>query len=209
MKRKWATMGMAAFLTLSLAACGNDNDNNTDNASNSPVENNQSNDNSTTNDDNNSDTTTQNNVRAVTDAPLSLDEAKKTFEATYSGADISSIELDEDNGQFFYEIKGIDADNEYEVKIDESNKVVEQKKEKRDMNDDDEKLALDDYVSVEKALDTAQAQSEADGFTPTNWSLDHEKGQAQYQVNLENGQQEVEVTVDAKTGDKIAVEVDD
>lgn len=204
MKRKWATMGMAAFLTLSLAACGND----TDNASNSPVENNQSNDNSTTNDDNNSDTTTQNNVRAVTDAPLSLDEAKKTFESTYSGADISSIDLDEDNGQFFYEIKGIDADNEYEVKIDESNKVVEQSKEKRDMNDDDEKLALDDYVSVEKALDTAQSQSEADGFTPTSWSLDHEKGQAQYQVNLENGQQEVEVTVDAKTGDKIAVEVD-
>lgn len=207
MKRKWATIGMAAFLTLSLAACGNDNEK--DEASNSPVENNQNNDNSTTNDDNNSDTTTQNNIRPVTDAPLSLDEAKKTFEATYSSADISSIELDEDNGQFFYEIQGIDADNEYEVKIDENNKVVEQKKEKRDANDNEEKLMLDDYVSVENAIDTAQSQSEADGFTPTHWSLDTERGQAQYQVNLENGQQEVEVTIDAKTGDKIAVEVDD
>lgn len=206
-KRKWATMGVAALLAFSLAACGNDND--TNDASNSPVPNNENNDNSTNNTNDDSDTTTQNNIRPVTDAPLSLNEALKTFEATYNSADISTIELDEDNGQFFYEIQGIDANNEYEVKIDESNKVVEQSKEKRDANDDEKKLILDDYVTVENAIDTAQSQPEADGFTPTSWSLDTERGQAQYEVKLENGQQEVEVTIDAKSGDKIAVEVDD
>lgn len=208
MKRRWAVIGLTAMLSLSLAACGDDSDN-TNESSNAPVENSNDSNNSSTNTDSNSDTTTQNNVRSVADAPLSLEEAKKTFESTYQNADISSIELDEDNGQFFYEIKGIDAKKEYEVKIDENNKVVEQKEEKRDMNDDEQKLMLDDYVTAEKAIDTAQSQSEANGLTPSSWSLDHEKGQAQYQVNLEDGQKEVEVTIDAKTGDKIAVEVDD
>lgn len=180
------------MLSLSLTACGEHSGNNE--SSNASIENNSAN---------------SNNVRSVKDAPLSLEEAKKTFESTYQNADISSIELDEDNNQFFYEIKGIDAKKEYEVTIDENNIVVEQKEEKRDSNDDEQKLMLDDYVTVENAIDTAQSQSEAKGLIPSSWSLENEKGQAQYQVSLEDSQKEVEVTIDAKTDNKIAVKVDD
>lgn len=214
--KKWQLLGTASVLALTLAACGND-DKSTSDSDNTAVEspdkentsstnsNNDSNDNDNNNDDNSS---TVVDKRAVKDAPLALDEALATFDETYKGAKISSIELDESNRQFTYDIEGFDDKKEYSVEIGEDNNVIEKNEENRDKGDDYQELMRDEYITPEEAIDKASKASEVGDLAATSWSLDYDEKAAVYQVKFENTKDEVEVTLDAKTGDQLNVEKD-
>lgn len=216
--KKWQLLGTASVLALTLAACGND-DKSTSDGDNTAVEspdkentsstnsNNDSNDNDDNNDDNSS---TAVDKRAVKDAPLALDEALATFDETYKGAKISSIELDESNRQFTYDIEGFDDKKEYSVEIGEDNNVIEKNEENRDKGDDYQELMRDEYITPEEAIDKASKASEVGDLAATSWSLDYDDDEkaAVYQVKFENTKDEVEVTLDAKTGDQLNVEKD-
>lgn len=206
--KKWQLLGAASVLALTLAACGND-DKSTSNGDNSAVESPDKKDTSSTNDSNDNASTVV-DKRAVKDAPLALDEALSTFDETYKGAKISSIELDESNRQFTYDIEGFDDTKEYSAEIGEDNNVIEKKEEKRDKSDDYQELMLDDYLTAEEAIDKASTASEVGDLAATSWALEYDDDEkaAVYQVKFENTKDEVEVTLDAKTGDQLHVEKD-
>lgn len=215
--KKWQLLGTASVLALTLAACGND-DKSTSDGDNTAVESPNKQDNSSTNsnvdsNDNNASDDNSSTVvdkRAVKDAPLALDEALATFDETYKGAKISSIELDESNRQFTYDIEGFDDNNEYSAEIGEDNNVIEKKEQKRDTNDDYQELMRDDYITPEEAIDKASTASEVGDLVATSWALEYDDDEktAVYQVKFENTKDEVEVTLDAKMGDQLKVEKD-
>lgn len=219
--KKWQLLSAMGMLTVTLAACGNDD--NTDDSSNSgentAVESPDKTDNSSTNsnvdsndnDDNNDDnSSTVSDKRPVSEVALALDEALMTFDDTYKGAKISSIELDESNHKFTYDIDGFDDKKEYNVEIDDDNKVIEQQQENRDNDDDYNELMLDDYLSVNEAIDKASEASEVGDLEATSWSLEYDDDDktAVYNVKFENTKHEVEVTLDATTGAQLQVEKD-
>lgn len=218
--KKWQLLSATSVLALTLAACGNNE--NADDAStsgdNTAVEspdktnNTQTNSNVDSNDnDDNSDahSSTVSDKRPVSDVALPLDEALMTFDATYKGAKVSSIELDESNRKFTYDIDGFDDKKEYNIEVDDDNKVIEQHEENREKDDDDRELMLDDYLSVQEAIDKASEASEVGDLDATSWSLEYDDNKkAVYNVKFENTKQEVEVTLDATTGAQLQVEKD-
>ena len=68
---------------------------------------------------------------------------------------------------------------------------------------------LDDYLSVQEAIDKASEASEVGDLDATSWSLEYDDNKkAVYNVKFENTKQEVEVTLDATTGAQLQVEKD-
>lgn len=69
---------------------------------------------------------------------------------------------------------------------------------------------LDDYITAEEALSTASEASETEGITARAWSLEFENGSPVYEINFEDmGSREVDVYIDAESGEQLHVEVDD
>lgn len=200
--KKWQLLSAMGMLTVTLAACGNDDnaDDSSNSGENTAVESPDKTDNSSTVSD----------KRPVSEVALALDEALMTFDDTYKGAKISSIELDESNHKFTYDIDGFDDKKEYNVEIDDDNKVIEQQQENRDNDDDYNELMLDDYLSVNEAIDKASEASEVGDLEATSWSLEYDDDDktAVYNVKFENTKHEVEVTLDATTGAQLQVEKD-
>lgn len=184
-----------ALISLSLAACGNNDDNAVDNNNSSTNENG---------------STTKNKLRPVTEASLSLADARQTFDKTFKSVKLSSIELDESNFKFTYDFEGFDDSKEYKMEIDESNKIVAQEEDPRDNDDDDyQELILDDYIAPDEALSKGAEASETKDLTATSWKLEFDAGVPKYEVKFENeANKEVEVTLDAKTGEQLHIEVD-
>lgn len=200
--KKWTTLTMTTALALSLAACSNDDNKKQDttNETNTTEEN--------TNQTSSTSKETVNNLRAVTDMPVSVEDALKTFNEQFEGVKIASIELDESNGTFVYEIEGFNDTTKYSGEVDENNQLIKQEQEPVDLNDDDNvELQLADYVKVEEAITTASKVTEVENSTPTSWSLNTDFNQdAVYKVDFEDAnQEEFQVIIDAKTGKQIEI----
>ncbi|GLC89096.1 PepSY domain-containing protein [Lysinibacillus piscis] len=144
----------------------------------------------------------------VSTATVSLEEAVETFHHTYSNAKLSSIELSEEKSKLMYSIDGFDETSEYTVHINESNEVAHQEEEKREPNEQYQELVLADYITVKDALAKAAQATEVNDLTATGWSLETENGTVVYSVQFEDAQKEVEVMLDAKTGEQLFVETD-
>ncbi|WP_297281872.1 PepSY domain-containing protein [uncultured Anaerococcus sp.] len=135
---------------------------------------------------------------------ISLDDAMDKFKEAFDAEDIeiSSIELDEDNGEYAYEINGFSADNEYSAKIDaETGDVISKEEEKENDTDDaDEKIAIDfdKLMKPKAAMDKALENNE--GYVKS-YEIDHnDEGKLVYEIDVEDGD---DVELDAETGDII------
>lgn len=205
-KKVIAGLGIACF-GLILAGC-TDNSHTLDNGGNSQTSasTKRSTDKSS---DSNADSSSQ-----LGSIKLTLAEAIKAYEEAYPNTSITSIDLDDSFGTYYFEIKGVDDAKEYEVKINAE--TGELKKEREETLDRDEQngvekenkaLDLTELKTVDEiskiAIDTV-GKGEA-----VDWSLERELSTTYWEVKVRSGNAETSVKINAQTGAVLETEIDD
>lgn len=210
-------MCLTLLLVLFLAGCNTtNNEENADNDNTGDVTNETNNDNNEagTDDNNTNDNTTSNgnntNTVTVEDVSLNVDDALQIFYETFPDVQVSAIELDVENGELMYEIDGFDDTNKYSAHINEAGEVLHQEQEALDADDSPQELQIDSYVTIDEAITTAKQAQETGDLSVTSWNLDIKNGHAMFEIKFEEtNRKEVEVTINAETGEQDHVEVDD
>ena len=156
-------------------------------------------------------TTTSEKTSAVA---VSLEKVTTAFEKKYPEAKITSLQLDTDFGRYFYEIEGVDQQKEYQVEVNaETGEFTKEKVETLDADEQngvkmqEEALDLTNIISREQA--TTLAEKEAKVGQATDWKLEKELGITYWEVKVKEGQQKIEVKIDAHSGEILTTERDD
>lgn len=156
-------------------------------------------------------TTTSEKTTAVA---VSLEKVTTAFEKKYPEAKITSLQLDTDFGRYFYEIEGVDQQKEYQVEVNaETGEFTKEKVETLDADEQngvkmqEEALDLTNIISREQA--TTLAEKEAKVGQATDWKLEKELGITYWEVKMKEGQQKIEVKIDAHSGKILTTERDD
>lgn len=144
----------------------------------------------------------------ITEVAVSLDDAVAIFQESHPDAKIHSVDLDTSFGKYEYEVTGQDASTEYEMTIDATTKEV-LNEETETETDRESSLDLSVIIEPSAAIEPASTVAETNGLTPESWSLDADNGVQIYTVNFEEGRSEVEVEVNAETGEILHVEIDE
>lgn len=132
---------------------------------------------------------------------ISLDDAVAKFKEAFDddSIEISSVELDEDDGKYTYDIEGFKENKEYEASIDaESGEVLAKEEENDDDNDDmDDDVAIDftKIISPKEAM--AKALENNTGYVKS-YEIDHDDDRIVYEIDIEDGD---DVELDAESGD--------
>lgn len=132
---------------------------------------------------------------------VSLDDAVNKFKEAFddSTIEVSSVELDEDDGRYAYDIQGFKENYEYEAEIDaESGEVISKEEEQDDDDDDrDDDIAIDfvEIISPKEAMEKALENNK--GYVKS-YEIDHDDDRLVYEIDIEDGD---DVELDAKTGD--------
>ncbi|OFL16425.1 hypothetical protein HMPREF2782_07435 [Anaerococcus sp. HMSC068A02] len=132
---------------------------------------------------------------------ISLDDAVKKFKEEFKAdeIEISSLEFDEDNGKYAYDIKGFNGNDEYEAKIDaDSGEILSKEQDKEDDSSDKKAIDLtkikDSKEAIKKALENNK------GFVKS-YELDvNDEGKTVYEIDVVGGD---DVELDAETLDII------
>lgn len=150
----------------------------------------------------------QSNTVDITNPAVSLTEAVKIFNEAYPNAKIESVDLDVDFGRLNYDIDGFDSTKEYEVEIDVITKELRVNKIE---NDKEYKQALDfsSIIAPSKAIEIASKQSEVNGLSPIGWTLEAEHGLQIYTIEYRKDRYEIEIAINATSGEVLEVEMDD
>lgn len=155
-------------------------------------------------------TTTSEKATAVA---VSLEKVTTAFEKKYPEAKITSLQLDTDFGRYFYEIEGVDQQKEYQVEVNaETGEFTKEKVETLDADEQngvkmqEEALDLTNIISREQA--TTLAEKEAKVGQATDWKLEKELGITYWEVKVKEGQQKIEVKIDAHSGEILTTERD-
>ena len=129
---------------------------------------------------------------------ISLDDAVKKFKEEFKAEEIevSSLEFDEDNGKYAYDIKGFD---EYEAKIDaDSGEILSKEQDKE--NDADNKKAID-FTKIKDAKEAIKKALENNKGFVKSYELDvNDEGKTIYEIDVVGGD---DVELDAETLDII------
>lgn len=156
-------------------------------------------------------TTTSEKATAIA---VSLEKVTTAFEKKYPEAKLTSLQLDTDFGRYFYEIEGVDQQKEYQVEVNaETGKFTKEKVETLDADEQngvkmqEEALDLTNIISREQA--TTLAEKEAKVGQATDWKLEKELGITYWEVKVKEGQQKIEVKIDAHSGKILTTERDD
>lgn len=131
---------------------------------------------------------------------VSLTDAVDKFKEAFAedGIEVESVELDEDDGKFVYDVQGFKDNNEYEATIDaETGEVLSQEQDQDDDTQDD--IAID-FASIITPEDAMQKALENNKGYVKGWELEHsdDYGKLVYDIDIEDGD---DVAIDAETGD--------
>lgn len=143
---------------------------------------------------------------------ISVEKAKEIALDASKGGQVTRVHLEEEYGQKEYEIEIINQDIEYDVDLDAvTGKVLKMDQDSQDNDDDynDDNYELQNVspkISLEEAKKIALTKVKG---TVVEVSVDDDY-QLVYEVEINtNDYREVEVEVDAMTGDILTVEMDD
>jgi len=126
------------------------------------------------------------------------------------GGDITNIQLDVDDGVKQYAVDITKGNKEYDVDIDSSSgKIIEFDEEQKDDEDEREENLQNasPAISLDQAIKTALKSAKG---TVNETDLDQENDRLVYEIEIDTAdKREATVSVDAKNGDVISVEIDD
>ena len=132
---------------------------------------------------------------------ISLDDAVKKFKEEFKADEIevSSLEFDEDNGKYTYDIKGFNGNDEYEAKIDaDSGEILSKEQDKED--DSSDKKAID-FTKIKDAKEAIKKALENNKGFVKSYELDvNDEGKTIYEIDVVGGD---DVELDAETLDII------
>lgn len=131
---------------------------------------------------------------------VSLDDAVSKFKEAFAedGIEIESVEFDEDDGKYVYDIQGFKDNKEFEAKIDaDSGEVLSQEQDTDDDTQDDIAIDFSSIIKPEEAIKKALENNK--GYV-VGWELDHDDNKLRYEIDIEDGD---DVDLDAETGDII------
>lgn len=132
---------------------------------------------------------------------ISLDDAVKKFKEEFKADEIevSSLEFDEDNGKYAYDIKGFNGNDEYEAKIDaDSGEILSKEQDKEDDSSDKKAIDLTKIKDAKEAIKKALENNK--GFVKS-YELDvNDEGKTIYEIDVVGGD---DVELDAETLDII------
>ena len=132
---------------------------------------------------------------------ISLDDAVKKFKEEFKADEIevSSLEFDEDNGKYAYDIKGFNGNDEYEAKIDaDSGEILSKEQDKEDGSSD--KKAID-FTKIKDAKEAIKKALENNKGFVKSYELDvNDEGKTVYEIDVVGGD---DVELDAETLDII------
>lgn len=130
-----------------------------------------------------------------------LEEAIDAFYAHYKdeAIELTSAELDEENGKYCYGVKGFKDGQEYEAVLDAN--TLEVISEKTEAEDDTKVMAIDRkaIITAKEAMEKA-LEGQAENVYIEVYELEVENGKAVYDIDLENAE---DVRIDAATGEII------
>lgn len=126
------------------------------------------------------------------------------------GGDITNIQLAIDDGVKQYEVDITKGNKEYDVDIDSSSgKIIEFDEEQKDDEDEKEEELqnVSPAISLDQAIKTALKSAKG---TVNETDLDQENNRLVYEIEIDTAdKREATVSVDAKNGGVISVELDD
>ncbi|PNE06652.1 PepSY domain-containing protein [Priestia megaterium] len=126
------------------------------------------------------------------------------------GGDITNIQLAIDDGVKQYEVDITKGNKEYDVDIDSSSgKIIEFDEEQKDNEDEKEEELqnISPAISLDQAIKTALKSAKG---TVNETDLDQENNRLVYEIEIDTAdKREATVSVDAKNGGVISVELDD
>ena len=126
------------------------------------------------------------------------------------GGDITNIQLAIDDGVKQYEVDITKGNKEYDVDIDSSSgNIIEFDEEQKDDEDEKEEELqnISPAISLDQAIKTALKSAKG---TVNETDLDQENNRLVYEIEIDTtDKREATVSVDAKNGDVISVELDD
>lgn len=132
---------------------------------------------------------------------ISLDDAVKKFKEEFKADEIevSSLEFDEDNGKYTYDIKGFNGNDEYEAKIDaDSGEILSKEQDKED--DSSDKKAID-FTKIKDSKEAIKKALENNKGFVKSYELDvNDEGKTIYEIDVVGGD---DVELDAETLDII------
>ncbi|MGN2274863.1 PepSY domain-containing protein [Priestia megaterium] len=157
---------------------------------------------------------------AMTDQPKSNDKkqtttieeakAKDIALQKTDGGDITNIQLAVDDGVKQYEVDITKGNKEYDVDIDSSSgKIIEFDEDQKDDEDEKEENLQNasPTISLDQAIKTALKSAKG---TVNETDLDQENDRLVYEIEIDTAaKREATVSVDAKNGEVISVEIDD
>ena len=130
-----------------------------------------------------------------------LEEAIDAFYAHYKdeAIELTSAELDEENGKYCYGVKGFKDGQEYEAVLDAN--TLEVISEKTEAEDDTKVMAIDRkaIITGKEAMEKA-LEGQAENVYIEVYELEVENGKAVYDIDLENAE---DVRINAATGEII------
>ena len=212
MNTKFKITSLLIAASLTLAACGNDNNEETTNQSESKQtettestsDNKSENDNSSI-DNTNTSSSSESDELDMASFSKSIEDAIEEAKSRFDGQ-LTDIGVSKENNQYVYKIELESDTEEYEVSLDVNDlSVVKEETEAEDDENDNKYFNYSDLVKVEDAIQTAK--DNVNGKV-TEWSTDFDDGNLYYEIEIvqDNGNN-VDVKVDAYTGD--FVESDD
>ncbi|MED4240427.1 PepSY domain-containing protein [Priestia megaterium] len=126
------------------------------------------------------------------------------------GGDITNIQLAVDDGVKQYEVDITKGNKEYDVDIDSSSgNIIEFDEEQKDGEDEKEEELqnVSPAISLDQAIKTALKSAKG---TVNETDLDQENNRLVYEIEIDTAdKREATVSVDAKNGGVISVEIDD
>ncbi|SIN83192.1 Peptidase propeptide and YPEB domain-containing protein [Carnobacterium alterfunditum] len=140
---------------------------------------------------------------------VTYEQAVADFQEAYPNAVISSVDFDKDFGKYTFEISGFDDMQEIEWEVNAENGVETKNNiEKKDPDFDDQELAVDNLMTINELI--AKSEEEAPNAVLLSWNLeaDEDTNIPLFTGEFEEGNNEVDVHLNAETGEFLSVEND-
>lgn len=136
---------------------------------------------------------------------ISLQEAFNKYKEVYPNTELTSVELDQSFGEYYYTIEGVDDHNQYGLNIQANTGEV--KKEREEVLDKDEQDGLkkkQEAIDIKNVLPIKEvsvlAEKEVGTGTATEWKLERELATTYWEVKVIEKTKEYEIKLDAQTG---------
>lgn len=140
---------------------------------------------------------------------VTYEQAIADFQEAYPDAAISSIDFDKDFGNYTFEINGFDDTQEIEWEVNaEDGKETKNNTEKKDADFDDQELMVDDLMAIDELI--TKSEEDASNAVLVSWNLeaDDDTKTPLFTGEFEEGNNEVDVHLNAETGEFLSVEND-